>query len=291
MAQSPVKRAFRGAKNDWRLHALSVFSVAVAFVCLAAALLLVVNVGQIRARWAESGRASVYLRKNATAAQVAAIEQALKQSEGVTAVKIVSSEDARHELVGLTNDPVLDALPTEAFPASLEVAIESAVAGERLGKLATQLAALPAVESVETYGAWSERLAALLTGGVSASLLLAGVVLAAVVSVVSSTIRMSLQRRRIEVEVMKLVGATDSYVRSPFVVEGAAQGGFGALFAIVLLAVLFGIVQSHFDSNLSALLGATPIFLPWMMTLGLVASGALLGAIAAYGSLRKLLVV
>jgi len=48
MAQSPFKRAFRGAKNDWRLHALSVFSVAVAFVCLAAALLLVVNVGQVR---------------------------------------------------------------------------------------------------------------------------------------------------------------------------------------------------------------------------------------------------
>jgi cell division transport system permease protein len=291
MAQSPVKRAFRGAKNDWRLHALSVFSVAVAFVCLAAALLLVVNVGQIRARWAESGRASVYLRKNATADQVAAIERALKKSDGVTNVRVVSSEDARHELVGLTNDPVLDALPTEAFPASLEVAIESAVAAERLGKLATQLSALPAVESVETYGAWSDRLAALLSGGVSAALLLAGVVLAAVVSVVSSTIRMSLQRRRIEVEVMKLVGATDSYVRSPFVVEGAAQGGFGALFAILLLAVLFGIVQSHFDSNLSALLGATPVFLPWTVALGLVASGALLGAAAAYGSLRKLLVL
>jgi cell division transport system permease protein len=291
MAQSPVKRAFRGAKNDWRLHALSVFSVAVAFVCLAAALLLVVNVGKIRARWAESGRASVYLRKNATAEQVAQIERALKQSDGVTSVRVVSSEDARHELIGLTNDPVLDALPTEAFPASLEVAIESAVATERLGKLSAQLAALPAVESVETYGAWVDRLAALLTGGVSASLLLAGVVLAAVVSVVSSTIRMSLQRRRIEVEVMKLVGATDSYVRSPFVVEGAAQGGFGALFAIMLLGVLFAIVQSHFDSNLSALLGATPVFLPWTVALGLVASGALLGAVAAYGSLRKLLVV
>ena len=291
MAQSPVKRAFRGAKNDWRLHALSVFSVAVAFVCLAAALLLVVNVGKIRARWAESGRASVYLRKNATAEQVAQIERALKQSDGVTSVRVVSSEDARRELIGLTNDPVLDALPTEAFPASLEVAIESAVATERLGKLSAQLAALPAVESVETYGAWVDRLAALLTGGVSASLLLAGVVLAAVVSVVSSTIRMSLQRRRIEVEVMKLVGATDSYVRSPFVVEGAAQGGFGALFAIMLLGVLFAIVQSHFDSNLSALLGATPVFLPWTVALGLVASGALLGAIAAYGSLRKLLVL
>lgn len=291
MAQSPLRRAFRGAKNDWRLHALSVFSVAVAFVCLAAALLLVVNVGKVRARWAESGRASVYLRKNATAEQVAVLERALKQSAGVTAVRVVSSEDARRELVGLTNDPVLDSLPTEAFPASLEVAIESDVATERLAKLSSQLSALPAVENVETYGAWSERLAALLTGGVSASLLLAGVVLAAVVSVVSSTIRMSLQRRRIEVEVMKLVGATDTYVRSPFVVEGAAQGGFGALFAIVLLGALFGIVQGHFDSNLAALLGATPVFLPWTAMVGLVSAGALLGAVAAYGSLRKLLIV
>jgi cell division transport system permease protein len=291
MAQGAVKRAFRGAKSDWRLHALSVFSVAVAFVCLAAALLLVVNVGQVRSRWAESGRASVYLRKNATAEQVAAIEKALKHSEGVTQVKVVSSEDARRELVGLTNDPVLDALPTDAFPASLEVGIESAVAAERLGKLATQLAALPAVESVETYAAWSDRLASLLSGGVSASLLLAGVVLAAVVSVVSSTIRLSLQRRRIEVEVMKLVGATDSYVRSPFVVEGAAQGGFGALLAIVLLSVLFGIVQSHFDGNLAALLGTAPVFLPWTLVFGLVGAGALLGAVAAYGSLRKLLLV
>jgi cell division transport system permease protein len=291
VARSPVQRAFRGAKNDWRLHALSMFSVAVAFVCLAAALLLVVNVGQVRSRWAESGRASVYLRNNATAEQISAIEQALKASEGVRSVRVVTSEQARKELLGLTNDPVLDALPSEAFPASLEVAVESAIAAERLSKLASQLGALPAVESVETYGAWSERLASLLTGGVSASLLLAGVVLAAVISVVSSTIRLSLQRRRIEVEVMKLVGATDSYVRRPFVVEGAAQGGLGALFAVLLLGVLFVIVQSHFDSSLATLLGVAPVFLPWSVVLGLVAAGALLGAVAAYGSLRKLLVV
>ncbi len=291
MARSPIERAIRGAKNDWRLHALSMFSVAVAFVCLAAALLLVVNVGQVRERWAESGRASVYLRKHATAEQVAAIEKALKSSDGVRSVRVVSSEDARKELVGLTNDPVLDALPSEAFPASLEVTVESAIAAERLSKLATQLSALPAVESVETYGAWSERLASLLKGGVSAALLLAGVVLAAVISVVSSTIRLSLQRRRIEVEVMKLVGATDSYVRRPFVVEGAAQGGLGALLAVGLLGVLFVIVQSHFDSSLATLLGATPVFLPWTVVLGLIAAGAVLGAIAAYGSLRKLLIV
>jgi cell division transport system permease protein len=169
------------------------------------------------------------------------------------------------------------------------VSVQSEFAAGRLGKLAEQLGALPAVDRVETYGAWSERLAALLASGVTASGLLALVVLAAVVSVVSSTIRLALQRRRIEVEVLKLVGATDDYVRRPYVVEGAVQGALGAALALVLLGILFAIVQSHFDSSFGTLIGMTPSFLPWTMALSLVVSGAALGALAALLSVRRLL--
>ena len=286
---TPIERAWRGTKNDWRLHALSVFSVAVAFVCLASALLVVVNVSHVKDRWTSTGRASVYLKKGADREQIATIERALRQSEGVTDVKFVSAEEARHELTGQSDDPIIDSLPTEAFPASLEVSVQSEFATGRLDKLAQQLGALPAVERVETYGAWSDRLAALLAGGVTASGLLALVVLAAVVSVVSSTIRLALQRRRIEVEVLKLVGATDDYVRRPYVVECAVQGALGATLALLLLGSLFAIVQSHFDASFATLIGMTPSFLPWTMALALVVSGAGLGALAALLSVRKLL--
>src|SRR5688572_4703337 len=232
---TPIQRAFRGAKNDWRLHLLSVFSVAVAFVCLTATLLAVVNVDRVRERWASLGRASVYLRREASNEQIDVIEKALKSSEGVVSVRRASSEDARRDVAGAAGDPLLEALPADAFPASLEVSVQSGMAADRVAKLAAQLEALPAVESVETYGSWSERLGAVLAGGVTASLLLGLVVLAAVISVVSSTIRLSLQRRRIEVEVLKLVGATDSYVRRPFVFEGAVQGAVGALLAVFML--------------------------------------------------------
>jgi cell division transport system permease protein len=286
---TPIERAWRGTKNDWRLHALSVFSVAVAFVCLASALLVVVNVSHVKDRWSSTGRASVYLKKGADRQQIATIERALRESDGVTEVKFVSSEDARRELTGQSDDPIVDSLPTEAFPASLEVSIQSELAAGRLEKLAQQLGALPAVERVETYAAWSDRLAALLAGGVTASGLLALVVLAAVVSVVSSTIRLALQRRRIEVEVLKLVGATDDYVRRPYVVEGAVQGALGATLALLLLGCLFAIVQSHFDASFATLIGMTPSFLPWTMALALVVSGAGLGALAALLSVRRLL--
>ena len=156
---TPIQRAWRGTKNDWRLHALSVFSVAVAFVCLASALLVVVNVSHVQGRWASSGRASVYLKKDADREQIATIERALRASAGVRDVKYVSSDDARRDLTGQSDDPIIDALPTEAFPASIEVMVESEVAAGRLDQLANQLGALPAVERVETYAAWSERLA------------------------------------------------------------------------------------------------------------------------------------
>jgi cell division transport system permease protein len=282
-----VERAFRGAKNDLRLHALGIFSVAVAFLCLGATLLAVVNVDHARERWASFGRASVYLVPRASKEQVAAIERALRASDGVSAVRHVTAEDARRDAADVGKDPLVDALPADAFPESLEVSVRKDVRPERLDQLAAELRSLPAVESVETYGSWSDRIENLLAGGVAAAGILSLVVLAAVVSVVSSTIRLSLQRRKLEVEVMKLVGATEGYVREPFVIEGAAQGALGASFAIVLLGIIYLVVQSHVDQRLVALFGMAPAFLPWPLVLVTIVLGAVLGAIAAFLSLRR----
>lgn len=286
---TPIERALRGAKNDLRLYALSVFSVAVAFVCLASAVLVVVNVEGVRARWAQSGRLSIYLKPDAAEASQKELENALLRTPGVIKVKQLSREDARKELGINTGDSLLDALPLEAFSASLEVELDGSIVRTRLEKLKAELLALPSVDTVQSYEAWSERLGALLTAGMSAALLLAAVVFAAVVSVVSSTIRLSLERRRIEVEVLKLVGATDAYVRRPFLFEGAAQGAIGALLAIGLLGALFAIVWFQIDPALFTLLGVKPLFLPWFVALALVALGALLGAGSARFSLRRLL--
>lgn len=288
---TPIDRAWRGARNDFRLYALSVFSVAVAFVCLATAVLVVVNVHGVRQRWADTGRASVFLKSAAEPEAIDTLERVLGKTPGILAVRRLTSEQARRELAGASSDSIFDALPADAFPASLELELEPGLSTTRLEKLKAQLRVLTAVDSVQTYEAWSERLGALLSGGVTASLLLAAVVLAAVVSVVSSTIRLSLQRRRIEVEVLKLVGATDEYVRRPFVVEGAAQGGIGALLAVLLLGVLFLTVRSQIDPALFTLLGVEPLFLPWLATAGLVLLGALLGACSALLSLRRLLLL
>lgn len=281
--------AWRAGRSDLRLHALSVFSLAVAFVCLAAALLVVTNIQAVRDRWARAGRATVYLRDAAHDTDVAALTRALEETRGIARVRRVSQEDARRELAAA--DDAMSQLPASAFPASIELAFTDAITDEELGTIALRLRALPAVESVETYDRWTERLSTVLSGGVTASVCLALLVLGAVVSVVGSTMRLLLQRRKIEVEVLRLVGATNEFIRRPFVLEGATQGALGSATAVGLVGLLFLLVRGSVDGQLSALIGVAPRFLPWEMALGMIALGGALGAATAFFSLRKLATV
>jgi cell division transport system permease protein len=279
--------------REWRLHALSVFSLAVAFVCLGAALLVVTNLQAVEQRWAHAGRASVYLKDGATQDEVDALRAALARVPGVSAVRYVASGDARAEFGRreLGANSALAGLPVEAFPASIELEVTPEMADAELADVVAKTKELPAVDDVETYQSWTERLARLVRGGVAASALLALVVLAAVLAVVGSTMRLALQRRRTEVEVLKLVGATDGFVKKPFVVEGSIQGALGAVGAIALLGALFLLVRGRLDAELASLLGVEPTFLPWQVAAGMVALGAALGAAAALASLRRLVAV
>jgi cell division transport system permease protein len=280
---------WRAGRRDWRLQALSVFSLSVAFICLAAAILVVTNVEALRDRWSRAGRATIYLKDSAKEPEVAALSQALSQTEGVSRVRRVTAEEARKEVI--SSDESLAALPVEAFPGSLEIAFNDSITDDQLQTIALKLRALPAVDTVETYEKWTDRLSALLGGGVTAALFLAVIVLGAVVSVVGSTMRLLLQRRKIEVEVLRLVGATDNFVRTPFVVEGATQGAMGAGLAIAVLFVLFLIVKDRFDQQLSNLTGLMPTFLPLPVALAMIALGAFLGGTTAFFSLRKIATV
>lgn len=288
-----TRRARRGMLREWRLHALSVFSLAVAFVCLGAALLVLTNLRSVEERWAHAGRASIYLKDNAAAQDVESLKAALGALPIVTSVRYVSATQARSEFGEKESGPraELAALPVEAFPASLEIEVRADVTDAELADVVGKLRQLPAVDEVETYQAWTERLSRLIKGGVAAAALLAAVVFASVLAVVGSTIRLALQRRRTEVEVLKLVGATDRFIKGPFLVEGMSQGALGATAAVALLAGLFFLVRGRLDAELTNLVGVEPAFLPWSVVAGMIGVGTLLGMFAALLGLRRLVTV
>jgi cell division transport system permease protein len=234
----------------------------------------------------------VFLKDSASQGEVDALRAALVRVPGVTGVRYVSSGDARTEF-GRESDGKGDlaALPIEAFPASIELDVAPDMPDADLADMVVKMRQIPAVDDVETYQAWTGRLTRLARGGVAAAGVLAIVVLSAVLAVIGSTMRLVLQRRRTEVEVLKLVGATDGFVKKPFVLEGAVQGAIGALAALALLGLLFVLVRGRADTELAGLVGVEPSFLPWPVAIGMVFLGGVLGALAALVSLRRLVPV
>ena len=285
---STASRAWRGGRADWKLHVLSGFSLAVAFICLASALLVVFNLDTVRQRWSRAGRASIYLRDGATPQMVAELTDALNKTPGIVGVRHVSQEAARQEVVGSVKDSALALLPAEAFPASLEINVASTMSAVDLAGIANHLKQIPAVDAVETYEQHTAKLQGLMQAALVASLVLTSIVLAAVVSVVASTVRLALQRRRIEVDVLRLVGASERYVRQPFVVEGCVLGAVGAGLSVILLGLLYLILRTHVADIVSMMLGVEPTFLPWYAALGLVGFGAAIGAASSHLGLRRM---
>lgn len=290
--QQAISRAARGMREDARLHSVAISSLTIAFLCLGVALLVTTNLGQVADAWGRSARMTIFLRDGAPATDVSELRMAVEGLPDVTSVEHLSAAAARERFLSESGESEeLSALPADAFPASLEIELAAGTTPERTAEIAARVAAFGAVDDVETYRGWFERLATLLDAGRGIAIALAFLVLCAVLFVVHGTIRLAVAGRRDEIEVMKLCGASDGFVRGPFVVEGAVQGLLSSLLAMTVLALTFFALREHLDGTLAALAGIRTAFLSPAMALGVLCAGTLAGALGSALSLRRYLVV
>ena len=285
-------RARRGFREDAKLYAVAVSSLAVAFLCLAGALLVMTNLSSMANRWSRSGRMTVYLRDGAPDADVQRLRATLVEVREVSAVTLLSAAEAREQFARDANvGGQLAGLPADAFPASLEVTLRDGTSSARADEIAARVGHVAAVEGVETYRAFFQKLETLVLSGRTAAAAVALLVLICVLAVVGNTIRLAVAGRRDEIEVLKLCGATDGFVRGPFLVEGALQGFTAALVAVLLLGVGYAALHTQLDGTLAALTGVRAAFLDPSIVVAIVLGGALAGGLGSAASLRRYLAV
>jgi cell division transport system permease protein len=185
----------------------------------------------------------VYLRTDATAADVERVRQKLTQTPGVKRVEYVSKEDA-YRAERKRNPEAYELLGANPLPDTFRVTPDNPANIDRLrDSIATPQAggrapvADPAIDQVKNRRDETEKILSATRVVKLTTALLAGLLVAASILLIANTIRLSLFARRREVEVMKLVGATDWFIRWPFVIEGVIVGAMGGLLAVLLLAV------------------------------------------------------
>jgi cell division transport system permease protein len=238
-----------------------------------------------------------YIADAATVAQVNGLKtqlDALQANGQVASYTYVSADEGLEELRGRLQDPsILDELPSNPLPAKFTVIPSDP---EQSGQIVVSLQDSPAIDEELGIDYGEETADKLLTVARFiqwAGLGLISILLVASILLIGNTIRLSIFARRREVEVMKLVGATNWFIRWPFVIEGIVCGLIGAALAVGLLwAVKITVVDTWIQGADSALTRdeATAIAFP-LLGLMLIASGAIVGALGSGITLRRFLKV
>jgi cell division transport system permease protein len=216
----------------------------------------------------------------------------LQQQGLVKEFTYINKDQALQELRERLKDPsITDYLSTNPIPANFRIKPTQA---ERADEIVQRLSAQPAIDDGLGVKYGEETTDKLLTVARFiqwAGLALITILLVASILLIGNTIRLSIFARRREVEVMKLVGATNWFIRWPFVIEGIICGLVGAVLSVALLwAVKVGVVDQWIDGTDSALQRdeATTIGFP-LLGLVLIAAGAVVGAIGSGITLRRFL--
>lgn len=275
--------------RSWKVSLLAIMTIAMSISIGGTFLLLSGNLSRVVENWRQEAKIIVYLQSAAAVGDVERVQALSSGPVWVSSVHEVSGSEAsaRFRETFPSVQDLLNSWEDEPLPASLEVGFDILQAHEPAFESWLQtLRSDPAVIMVDEDRDWLRQLDALIgiLRGVGAVVGLA--LLGAAVITIGSVIRLTAYLYRDEIAVMRLVGATELYIRGPFFFEGLIQGFLGGLVAVLsLFAAFLGLNPK----GSTVLLGTVLVdrFLPWQAILALLGIATLAGCLGAVLSLRR----
>lgn len=260
---------------------LSTATIAVALFVLGGFLVVTANLDRLGAEWSGAAELSVYVKDDVTDDQRRAVEAAVAPGDVVAGSVYVSKAAALARFKQTFGDlsGAIDGLGDNPLPASYDVRLRPGSAeGVRVDTLAARLRQTPGVADVRYDRQWLDRLLSAISLIRGVGLVLGCVLAAAAALTVASVVGLALHARRDEIDIMRLVGAPELYIRGPFVMEGMVQGGIGALVALGALAVTFVAIRARYLVPLASAVSLSSVrFLPPELCVALVVGGIAVG--------------
>ena len=274
VAVTSLGRLYRNAGTSLMTAAV----IGISLSLPAAMQVLIGNAQNLSGSWEGAARISVYLKTSVADADARALADKLRAMPGVADVQYISATQALAEFKQLSGfGDAMAVLDRNPIPAVLVIHPADG-SPENAATLEHALVALPGVDQVRLDLQWLKRLSAILDIVRRVTEILAALLGLAVVLVVGNTIRLEIGGRRTEIEVSKLLGATDAFIRRPFLYHGAWYGLVGGFLACILVGASVALVEDPVG-HLAGLYGSAFT----LQGLGLTGSLAMVGAGALLG--------
>ena len=283
------KRAIQDILDHRFLNVVTIITIAISTLIVSAFALFFMNASDIMNSWKKGIRIMAYLQPDIPEKKTLEIKLKIKSMYGVQDDRFISKNEALQRLKKQMKrqSSLLENLKENPLPDAFEISmIQSSQNQDKVEKLATQLESIPQIEEVEYGQRWLGRFTNIfnlfrLTGCAMGVLFFM-----AAVYIVANTIRLVLYSRREEVEIMRLVGATERFIKAPFYIEGLIQGLLGGMIGLVVLFLTFMFISSNVGQGLSSGL-FTIKFLSSLTFCGIILCSMFVGWLGCYLSLKQ----
>lgn len=279
MAQSPF------------VSAVSVGTLSLSLLILGVFVLVYTNVQHVLETSARGLSVSVYLEDGLSSSYLAELQTRLSKLPQVADLTYISKARAKMDLKERLGDhgDLLEELDENPLPASLELRLKSEFkTPEEITGLIKRLEGMEGVDDVGYAWEWADKLSGLLDFFKLVGLIIGGLLFLTTVFIISNTIKLTLYSRREELYIMRLIGATEGFIRAPFFIEGFLQGLMGGVLALAALFIIFNlfIIRIELPFGLSTI---SLTFITRPAAWGVVGSGVFLGVLGSLVSLGRFL--
>ncbi len=284
-----ARQALANIFKNRLVHLIGVGTMAIAFLIFNAFILIFVNLNHLTEEWGGSLTMSVYFEVKPDSVVLENIKKELLHFPGVTIKRFISKDDAMEGLKRQLGDKagLLDSLEGNPLPASLEIILSRDKSGDPLPyQLKTRLERVDGVDEVQYSQEWIKTFQAIMEAIKIIGMVFGGLLFLAALFIITNTIKLTVYSRQDEIEILKLVGATNRFVKIPFLIEGSIQGFLGGSIALIILFLIYITVITRVDLRVG-LTSLDIIFLPTQFILFLLIMSIIIGFIGSTISLGR----
>ncbi len=286
-----IKRAIQDIRQNRFLNTVTIITIALSILIVSAFALFYINTSDLMNAWKKGVRIMAYLKPGVSQTEIPGLKKKIQTIYGVRDTRFISKQEALNQLKAQMKrqSSLLENLKENPLPDAFEIRmIASFQSWERVEALSDKIESFPQVDEVEYGQKWLERFTNIFKLFRLAGYALGGLFFMAAIFFVANTIRLVLYSRREEVEIMRLVGAADSFIKTPFYIEGIIQGALGGIIGLAALFITFLLISSNVKQDFTA--GLFQIrFLPPHVFIAIILSSMLVGWLGCYLSLKQYL--
>jgi len=284
----------KALENIWTnpfLSLVTLSTIAISMLILGLFSLIYLNVQQSLHQMGDELQITAYLQETISSEQAEVLRSKVADWPEVEGITYISKEQALARFRSQLREyaGILEGLKENPLPASLELTLMPQYGRSgNIKELSTRLGRLSGVAEVQYGRKWMAKLRVFVEVMKLVGITVGGLLLIATIFVISNTIKLTFYSRREELEIMRLVGATDFFIKAPFLIEGLLHGLGGALLAVGGLSLLILFLFSHLDLplRLAVMAGSLPT---GQLVAGFLGLGLLLGVLGSMVSLRRFL--